>query len=205
MLFSLNPIDGQVLTPDGAIEVGISYDTPFSYKLGEDISWELKKEDGNIIANEIGDLKQYVFSEPGRYTLEVKHDHDHQSTSCEHGYFPEKLIIDVKPIKLEFDFSTISFSHEIKVGQMSDGIIVKLGATYSSYNGEPMSYNQGFTSFGVGSTISGRVNGESIMLNPGLNMIEFLLKGQVDEMNSVQLNFIDFSGEVQPYTITPKK
>ncbi|MCZ2099903.1 MAG: hypothetical protein LC107_00005 [Chitinophagales bacterium] len=202
MLFSLNPMIGQDRTPEGALDVVVSYNTPFSYNLGEDISWELKDENGFILANKKGDLDSYVFSKPGRYALEIIYDQN--QNDIEHGYFPEKLIIVVKPIKLDFDFSTISFSRDIKAGQMCDDIIVKVAANFSSYNGESMPYNQGFTSFGVGSTISGQVRGEEVMLKPGSNMIEFLLKGQVEEKNSVQLNFLDFSGEVQPYTLTPK-
>lgn len=182
----------------------IAFSSPFSYALGENVSWELKDETGSLIRSGKGDISRYAFSKPGSYTLHIHEDRDHDTGSCEHAHFPEKVNIEVKPVKLDFDFSTIRFSKDITGGQPANGIIVSVNAHYSSYDNSSAAYNQGFGSFGVGSTISGKLKNREALLKPGVNTIEFILEGQAEAGNNIQLNFTDFNGEVQPYTLTPK-
>lgn len=182
----------------------ISFNSPFSYTLPENISWELKDENGSLILSNKGEISGHVFSKPGSYTLYIHEERNHDTNSCEHAHFPERVRIEVKPVKLYFDFSTIQFSKEITGNQPANGITVKVNVNFTSYDNSTAVYNQGLTSFGVGSTVSGKLkNGETI-LKPGANTLEFILEGQAEAGNNIQLNFTDFNGEVQPYTLTPK-
>lgn len=182
----------------------LAFSSPFSYALGENVNWELKDENGSLILSGQGDLSRHVFGKPGNYTLHIHEDRDHDTGSCEHAHFPEKVKIIVKPAKVDFDFSTIRFSKDITGGQSANGIIVSVNVNYSSYDNSTAVYNQGFGSFGVGSTLTGKLKSQETVLKPGVNTIEFILEGQAEEGNAIQLNFTDFNGEVQPYTLTPK-
>lgn len=182
----------------------VVFNSPFSYTLGENVSWELKDGNGSLILSSTGNVSGHVFSTPGSYTLHIHEDSDHDTGSCEHAHYPEKVNISVSPVKLEFDFSTIQFSKDITGGQPANGITVRVDVNYSSYDNSTAVYNQGFGSFGVGSTITGKLKNNETLLTPGVNTIEFVLEGQAETGNNIQLNFTDFNGEVQPYTLTPK-
>lgn len=182
----------------------LSFSSPFSYTLGENVSWELKDESGSVLLSGKGDVSGYVFSKPGSYTLDIHEVRDHDPNSCEHVHFPEKLNIKVKPAKVDFDFSTIQFSKDVPGGQPANGIIISVTVNYSSYDNSTAIYKEGVTSFGVGSTVSGKLKNGEATLKPGANTLEFVLEGQAEAGNNIQLNFTDFNGEVQPYTLTPK-
>lgn len=184
--------------------VVLAFNSPFSYTLPENVSWELKDENESLILSSKGDINGHVFSKPGSYTLHIHEDRNHDTNACEHAHFPERVKIEVKPVKLDFDFSTIRFSKDITGGQPANGITISVKVNYSSYDNSTSVYNQGLTSFGVGSTVSGKLKNGEATLKPGVNTLEFVLEGQAEAGNNIQLNFTDFIGEVQPYTLTPK-
>ncbi len=201
--FMIILISGISLIAQDQRPVVVSYNSPFSFSLGEDVSWELKDENGSLLNRKSGDVSEEVFSKPGSYTLHIKEEHKHTGGGCDHAHLPESITIDVKPVKINFDFSTIRFSKDIKGGQSSDGTIVSVNVNFASYDNSTAVYSQDLTSFGVGSSIAGKLKNETI-LKPGVNTVEFVLEGQAEMGNNIQLNFIDFNGEVQPYTLSPK-
>jgi len=185
-------------------KVVLAYNSPFSYTLPENIGWELKDGNESLILSSRGEINGHVFSKPGNYTLHIHEDINHDTNSCEHAHFPERIKIEVKPVKVDFDFSTIRFSKDIPGGQPANGITISVKVSFSSYDNSPMAYNLGLTSFGVGSTVNGKLKNGEVILKPGVNTLEFILDGQAEAGNNIQLNFTDFNGEVQPYTLTPK-
>ncbi len=188
----------------GLVEnIVIAYDTPFSYALNEEVSWDLQGTDGVATSSGMGNINE-AFSKPGIYTIHINENHAHSSNSCDHSHGPEKLSITVTSEKVKFDFSSIHFSQEIRGGYAANGIVLSINAIYTSYDNTPGVYNQDITSFGVGSTISGKLKNGAVTMNPGNNIIEFVLDGQSSRGDNVQLNFTDFLGEVQPYSLTPK-
>ena len=189
---------------EGLVEnIVIAYDTPFSYALNEEVSWDLQGTDGVVTSSGMGNINK-AFSKPGIYTIHINENHAHSSNSCDHSHGPEKLSITVTSEKVKFDFSSIHFSQEIRGGYAANGIVLSINAIYTSYDNTPGVYNQDITSFGVGSTISGKLKNGAVTMNPGNNIIEFVLDGQSSRGDNVQLNFTDFSGDVQPYSLTPK-
>lgn len=87
----------------------VAFSSPFSYTLGENVTWELKDENGSLVLSGKGDVSRHVFGKPGNYTLHIHENINHDTSSCEHAHFPEKLNIEVRPAKLDFDFSAIYF------------------------------------------------------------------------------------------------
>lgn len=206
MFLSGNWVIAQDYNPIEAKKEIVGYNEPFSYALPEVISWELKNESGSVIKNGEGELKDFIFNIPGNYKLMISEDKNHNATGCEHAHYPEEIEIEVKPIKLDFDFNTIQFSEDIVGGKTLSGSIVKINANFSTYDNSvtEYKYNQGFTTFGVGSTITGKLKNGEISLIPGVNTLEFELDGAAEQGNNIQINFVDFNGEVQPYSLTPK-
>lgn len=182
----------------------IAFSSSFSYTLDENVSWELKDENGSLILSRKGEVKDHIFSQPGNYTLHIHENPDHDTNACEHAHYPEKVNIQVTPVKVDFDFSTIQFSNEVVGGQSAGGTTIRIDVNFSSYDNGSAVYNLGFDSFGVGSTITGKLKNNEALLKPGVNSLEFILEGQAETGNNIQLNFMDYTGEVQPYTLTPK-
>lgn len=207
MIFiSIDGLIGQINNRLEARAEVIGYNEPFSFALPEVISWELKNESGSVMKNGEGELKDFIFNKPGNYKLMISENKNHNATGCEHAHYPEEIEIEVKPIKLNFDFNTIQFSEDIVGGKTLSGSIVKINANFSTYDNSvtEYKYNQGFTTFGVGSTITGKLKNGEISLIPGVNTLEFELDGAAEQGNNIQINFVDFNGEVQPYSLTPK-
>lgn len=189
---------------EGRVEnIVIAYDTPFSYALYEETSWNVQGAEGMARSSGKGEINK-SFSKPGTYTIQINEDHIHNGNSCDHSHGPDQLLITVLPEKLKFDFNSLSFSEEIKGGQSVNGIVLSINAIYTSYDNTPTVYNQDITSFGVGTTISGKLKNGAVTLHPGINTIEFVLDGQSSRGDNVQLNFTDFTGEVQPYSFSSK-
>ncbi|MGC4128487.1 MAG: hypothetical protein QM564_02775 [Bergeyella sp.] len=176
----------------------VAYDTPFSYTLDEDVTWELRNGEKSVIKGK-GGVENYVFRKPGNYTLYIEEHKVHNPNGCNHAHFPAKLNITVSPMKMVFDFSTVKFSKNITAGKSAKGITLAIDADYVSYDGKTARYTNGFGTFGVGSTIAGTVKNGEKTLHPGRNTLEFLLDGQAEKGNPVQMNFVDINGLVQSY------
>ena len=73
---------------------------------------------------------------------------------------------------------------------------------YSSFDNKTSKYNGSFKTFGVGSTITGKLKNGEATLKQGTNTLEFVLDGQATKGNNIQLNFVDVNGLVQPYGLT---
>ncbi len=179
--------------------IAIAYNTPFSYALDNNVSWEINDNNGGLINSGIGNISQ-TFNTPGSYTIAIHNN----NTEEEHSSLPDKINISVSPNKIIFDLSSIQFSQDIVGGQSANGITVSIKANFSSFDNSPVIYNQELSVFGVGSTISGKIKNNPTTLNQGANILVFILDGQATTGNNIQLNFTDFNGEVQPFTLTPK-
>ena len=182
----------------------VAFKTPFSYALDENVSWVIKNDMGVTLFSGNKEVSNLVFEIPGNYTLDIHDKRKHETTVCEHIHFPEKVTIEVMPAKLDFDLNSIKFSKEIAGNQSAKGITLSLNVNLESYDKSDVKYSKSLSSFGVGSTISGKVKDGEVILKPGINKLEFVLEGQAEAGNNIQLNFVDLNGEVQPFTLTPK-
>jgi len=185
-------------------QIMVSYGSPFSFSLGDNVTWEIKDEGGIVIFNGQGNVLVPGFEVPGHYKMTIHDNHTHDPGLCEHDHYPAEVDIEVKSAKLVFDLNTIKFSNEIRGNQSLNGIHLSVDVNFESYNGSIVKYDYGITSFGVGSSISGTLKSGEVMLTPGKNRLEFVLEGSAESGNNIQLNFVDLNGEVQPFILTPK-
>lgn len=180
----------------------IAYDTPFSYYLENGTQWQLKNEDGLLIKTGVGSVENHIFSAPGNYVL---HIHEiHTPDSCNHDHFPKSLTIEVSSNKMEFDFSSVKFSKNIMGGKLTNGITLTVNADFTSIDKNSAEYTFGFATVGVDTSIKGKLKEEKVMLQQGLNTLEFLLEGQASKDNYIMMDFIDINGNVQSYGLTQK-
>ena len=184
--------------------VTLSYGLPFSYSLDTYTGWDIKNDAGDVLNSGSGNINE-VFSKPGNYSVYIHEKHNHDSkSSCDHDQYPSKISIKVSPLKLVFDFSSIQFSKKIKGGQSTEGIILTVNAVYSSYNNISADYHYGFTTAGVGTSLSGRLNKDKVLLKNGVNKLEFSLEGFTTKGNNITIEFKDINDQVQHYTLIEK-
>lgn len=50
--------------------IAIAYNTPFSYALDNNVSWEINDNNGGLINSGIGNISQ-TFNTPGSYTIAI--------------------------------------------------------------------------------------------------------------------------------------
>lgn len=184
--------------------VTLSYGLPFSYSLDTYTGWDIKNDAGDVLSSGSGNINE-VFSKPGNYSVSIHEKHNHDSkSSCDHDQYPSKISVKVSPLKMVFDFSSIQFSKKIEGGQPAEGIMVTVNAVYSSYNNTSADYHHGFTTAGVGTSLSGRLNKDKVSLKNGVNKLEFSLEGSTTKGNNIMIEFKDINDQVQPYTLTEK-
>lgn len=182
----------------------LSYGVPFSYSLDTYTGWDIKNNAGGVLSSGSGNINE-VFSKPGNYVLYIHEKHnDDSKSSCDHDQYPSKVTIKVSPSKMVFDFSSLEFSKKIIGGQSTEGIIVTVNAMYSSYDNTSAVYDYGFTTAGVGTSLSGRLNNGKVLLKNGVNKLEFSLEGLTTKGNNIMIEFKDINDQVQPYTLIEK-
>lgn len=198
MLFSGNLLKAQIghLHEAWEAEAKISYLTPFSYTMTDNIYWDLKNGQNNIILSGNGNLSDYTFDEPGTYSLNIKKNASVDSN------IPDKLNITVSPMKMVFDMSSVNISPSIIGGRSTNGTTLTVNVDFKSYDGNSAVYNQGFISSGIGTTINGNLKNSPVTINQGKTVLVFELQGQASSGNYISFHFKDINDEIQSYDLT---
>lgn len=183
----------------------VAFNSPFHYNLNKDTRWEIiHTETGQTFKSGSGSIQNMIFETPGEYLIQVVELLAHSSDSCDHTHFPEKILLEVSPYQLVFDFSTVKSSRNIMGNQSLNGITLTVDVLFTSYHGTPVAYAQNFTSSGVRTSLAGKLkNGEAI-LQQGINTLEFQLEGQVSSGTYINIDFMDINGQIQSYSLINK-
>lgn len=180
------------------------------HDLGDEISaqvmWIITDMDKNeVIASGSGDdLAKYVFKKPGMYQVDINENIIHDSNSCNHKHFPEKMLVEVSPLKMDFDFKSVKLSRNIIGGQSVNGTILSVDVRFSSYDNSDSFYTQGFNTAGVRTSVVGKLKNGQKRLQNGINTLEFNLEGQATKNTYIMFDFVDINGNVQSYGFTNK-
>ena len=177
-------------------EAKISYLTPFSYTMTDNIYWDLKNEQNEVLRSGKGNLSDYTFDEPGKYTLNIKKNAGIDSN------VPDKLNITVSPMKMVFDMSSVIITPSIIGGRSTNGTTLTVSIDFLSYDGNSAVYNQGFTSSGIGTNITGNLKNNPVTIKQGKNVLVFELQGQASSGNYISFYFKDINDEIQSYDLT---
>lgn len=205
----VNPVDAKPCSQNNSQEARIeerviSFNDKFSYQLDENTSWSINNTKSNSsLKSGVGSITDFVFPEPGTYNVEISETV--VAGNCNHGHFPDKIIVEVSPLKLAFDFSTIKFNNEIIGGQSQDNNTITVDVYFSNTKNESVEFNIGqFTTAGVGVSIEGKLVDEKTILTPGLNHLTYKLTGTATSQTYVMLNFIDINNQVVSYYLPTK-
>jgi hypothetical protein len=180
------------------------------HDLGDEISaqvmWIITDMDKNeVIASGSGDaLTKYVFEKPGMYQVDINENLIHDQNSCNHKHFPEKMLVEVSPLKMDFDFKSVKVSRNIIGGQSVNDTMLSIDVRFSSYDNSDAVYKQGFNTAGVGTSVAGKLKNGEAKLRQGKNTLEFKLEGQATKGTYIMIDFVDINGQVQTYGFTNK-
>ena len=127
----------------------------FSYKLDDNTSWKIiNSETFSVLNSGTGSIEKMTFSTPGNFEIEISEVISTSANDCKHGHFPHKIMIEVSPIKMIFDFATIKFSNEIIGGQSQSSNEISVDVYIESFNNEKVVFNDGKVISAPGSDFS---------------------------------------------------
>jgi hypothetical protein len=178
----------------------IAFGETFSYKLDDNTSWKIINSETFAVLNSgVGSIENIIFSIPGNFEIEISEVIS--TNDCKNGHFPHKIMIEVSPIKMIFDFNSIKFSHEIVGGQSQYGNEISIDVFIESFNNEKVVFNDGkVISAGVGVNIDGALKNNGTALKQGVNNFIYTLKGQATSGTYIMFDFIDINNQTVSYT-----
>lgn len=197
-------------TAENVAKATLSYGETLNDVLGAEISNEITWNITNMDKNEVvlsgsgNALANYVFANPGIYQIDINENLVHDSNTCNHNHFPEKMLVRVSPMKMDFDFSTVKFSKQIVGDQPTNGTTLSVDVRFSSYDNSSAVYDKAFRTAGVRTSVAGKLKNEKATLRQGVNTLEFLLEGQASKGTYIMIDFIDINGVLQSYSLTNK-
>ncbi len=180
----------------------IAFGEAFSYKLDDNTSWKIINSGTSAVLNSgTGSIEKMTFSTPGNFEIEISEVISTSANDCKHGQFPHKIVIEVSPIKMIFDFATIKFSNEIIGGQSQSSNEISVDVYIESFNNEKVVFNDGkVISAGVGVNIEGALKSDGMPLKQGINHFVYTLKGQATRDTYIMFDFLDINNQTVSYT-----
>lgn len=180
----------------------IAFGETFSYKLDDNTSWKIINSETFAVLNSgIGSIEKITFSTPGNFEIEISEVISTSANDCKHGQFPHKIMIEVSPIKMVFDFNSIKFTHDIVGGQSQYGNEIYIDVYIESFNNEKVVFNEGKVfSAGVGVNIDGTLKSNGAALKQGINHLVYILKGQATPDTYIMFDFLDINNQTVSYT-----
>jgi hypothetical protein len=201
-VFSINAKNiSQLLSNGEHIEnQKIAFGETFSFKLDDNTSWKIINSETFAVLNSgIGSIEKITFSTPGNFEIEISEVIS--ANDCKNGHFPHKIMIEVSPIKMIFDFNSIKFSHVIVGGQSQYGNEISIDVYVESFNNEKVVFNDGkVISAGVGVNIDGTLKSNGTVLKQGVNHLVYILKGQATRDTYIMFDFLDINNQTVSYT-----
>lgn len=183
----------------------VSYKTPFSYSLDTDTRWSIiHPETGTTIKTGIGSINNILFDTPGNYLLQISHSTTHNSDSCGHSHYPEKVHLEVSPFYMEFDFTSVNLTRELQGNRSLNGSLLTVNVIFDSFDKTTTTYTGSFTTAGLRTSLVGKLKNGETVLQPGTNQLEFQMEGQVSSNSYISIDFVDINGQIQSYNITNK-
>lgn len=163
-------------------------------------NWKIIYPNQNKIKLLRGDeINDFNFNELGVFTLYFYDTKKFGPNDCSHPKFKDKMLINVTPTKMVFQFSEIKFSDKIRVGKNCDDIIMSLPVTIKSVSegGKIKLSNVNVTGNDV-SMIAIPLQ-EEIVVKNGTYNLSYKLSGIVNKETYLMFDFVDNNNETQTY------
>ena len=147
-------------------------------------------------------LKEFVFSTPGNYKIELSSDHvlEKSDKECNHLVHNRIISLLVLPYHLQFDFNKMNFSTELIGGKDMTSALLSIPVEVKIYSGASVNLEKlKFLTAGVNTTLEGITKSDDLILNPGVNLISYQMKGQVSNNTFIMFDFLDNYGLVHSF------
>lgn len=178
-------------------DIGLNINQEFDYKV-------FNADKNTIVFKGTGAaLYNIVFSTPGKYRIEFNLNSNHKETACDHGKETIRFNFVVSPIKMDFDFSRIKFSKEIKKGISADNTTITVPVKVQTFNHQSYEFSPAnFSVSGIGSDITAMPMETKIVLNEGENLLQYKLSGTAKSEAYLMFDFVDANNNVQSYSLS---
>jgi hypothetical protein len=166
-------------------------------------SWIINcKGDNKVVYLKGNEINDYVFEKPGTYEVQFHDNKQHKIDDCFHTQFNEKMIIEVSAVKMDFDFSKITFSEKILRGQSCDGIMVTVPVNVKLGNNASINFKiPDVTVAGIGVDLKAIPLENNITIRDGVQYIKYQLSGIVNKETYLMFDFVDVNNQVQSYSL----
>ena len=163
--------------------------------------WTISNAKENIFIHLNGNqINNYLFEKPGIYEVGFSENKSYSENECSHPRFDEKMIVQVSPIKMVFDFSKIKFSDKIEVGRNCEDIFITVPVNVVMKEDHPVSFLiSEVVVAGVGSQIIAKPVMQEVLLKSGIQFLKYQLSGMATKEAYLMFDFIDFNNQVQTY------
>ena len=170
------------------------------------ISIGVKNEQSESIAT-LGNesVKDFRFSIPGTYTIELASEHVLVSghEECNHSDHNRTVLIEVLPYSIQFDFDKMKLSSEIIGGKEMANETITIPVIVKTYSGGGLKAQElKVSTAGVNTTLEGNSKGENLTLNEGVNLVPYQLKGAASKNTYIMFDFYDMNGRVHSFGFT---
>lgn len=143
-------------------------------------------------------INEYKFEIPGQYLIKIEQAKSNNVANCEHPLLPNEIQVNVSRIRMKFDGNRIEFSHPIKKGIETTGIILSIPISIETYDNKPVALNYtSVTTAGIGTSITANLSKDYGELSVGEHIVSYSLKGMVSENTYLMFDFVDANNKVQ--------
>ncbi|TXI67796.1 MAG: hypothetical protein E6Q46_02405 [Flavobacterium sp.] len=145
------------------------------------------------------EINNFNFKEPGVYTIFFSDVKKFGPNDCVHPKFKDKMLINVTPTEMVFQFSKIQFSDKIRVGKNCDDILMTLPVTINSLSegGKVKLLKVNVTGNDV--NLIAMPLQEEIIVKNGTYNLSYKLSGTVNKETYLMFDFVDNNNETQTY------
>lgn len=183
------------------IDRTISYGEKINFgTIDNSVQWTILNKSQNISVSINGnEINKYVFDKPGIYEIHFSENRKH-TEECIHPAFNEKMLIEVTAVKMNFDFSHITFSEKIKSGVNYNNLIITVPVNVIVKDNKRTNFKvQEFSVAGVGSELKATPLQNEMILTTGKHSMKYKVSGIVKNETYLMFDFIDFNNNVQTY------
>lgn len=160
------------------------------------------KKNNNIVHLKGNEINDYVFINPGIYEINFLDNKKHDEHECNHSQFKEKMIIEVSPLKMTFDFSQITFSQPIQKGKNCDGIIISVPVNVTMIENNPTKFVvSNAVVAGIGTDLIAQPTEKEVTIKNGLQILKYKLSGTVNNETYLMFDFVDYNNQVQTFNL----
>jgi hypothetical protein len=173
----------------------------FFGEIEDGANWKVvSPKNKNILQLKGNEINNFYFNELGIYTIFFNDVKKFGPNECFHPKFKEKMLINVSPTEMVFDFSKINFSDKIRVGKNCDEILMTLPVSIKSVSevGKIKLSNVNVTGIDV-NLIAIPLQNEIVVKNGTTYNLSYKLSGIVNKETYLMFDFIDCNNEIQTY------